>query len=143
MLSLKKLLTNIIKTIYNLDKRDLLWENPDLTIAMPTTTVTSLRPPKDYDQFEAIYIESMNSDRGKRNIGYEKFGQGEIRIGQFWNPPYESGVNSYIGYRKISINTDGFTINPCRLKRDLGYNTGTNYNTYFIPWKIYGIKFGN
>ena len=83
MLSLKKLLTNIIKTIYNLDKRDLLWENPDLTIAMPTTTVTSLHPPKDYNQFEVIYIESMNSDRGKRNIGYEKFEQGEIRIGQF------------------------------------------------------------
>lgn len=143
MLSLKKLLTNIIKTIYGLDKRDLLWENTNTTAVMPVTTVTSLHPPKDYDQFEVIYVDSVNASSGKYNIGYEKFDQGGgLRIGKFLHPPND-GVNSYIGYREIVINTDGFTINQARLKRDLNYKTGTNYNTHFIPWKIYGIKFGN
>ena len=142
MLSLKKLLTNIIKTIYGLDKRDLLWENTNTTVAMPVTTVTSLYPPKNYDQFEVIYIDNINTNR--HYIGYEKFDQGGgLRIGKFFHPPDEPDMNSYIGYREIVVNTDGFTINQDRLKRDLAYKTGTNYNTHFIPWKIYGIKFGN
>lgn len=137
MISLIKTLSKIVSSLDGLERRDLLWTNPDANNIFSGRTI---RIPNidDYNDFEIVYLvyydsgipnqyQSIRSDF-KNTITIEATEAGQ-RVYNFWINTREA-VRTSTGIKF----DDGWTKNQ---------NKGDFYtsNNAIVPYKIYGYRY--
>jgi len=129
----KEYLAEIAETFDEVDRRVLLWTNPDPTVSFPAQTVVSNEDLSIYDALEVHLRSYMN--RAPVAVYRVPIGISDIEI---------SAVGAeYLGARLITTTTSSVVFGMgIRFATYGSYGTQTQDDGRCVPTEIYGIQFG-
>ena len=133
MVSLKKILNKILKSLTGVETKTLLWEN-----ASPRSEFGAQRINLNlrlYNFVEVIY--TLDPGSTMQIIERCEYGD-EVTVERFINPTYRSGILQYL-FREGWASERGYEFSDAYIQTVDSENPSVN-NRYLIPIKIYGIK---
>lgn len=114
------------------EKRVLLWENPNPEDEFPNTTVSL-----DLSEYESVII-SADLQPPEKIVYYNETAIGEKTIWYSMGNVIVGG-NPYLYGRKVDVNDNSITFHSCNSKRPDG-SSHSIANEILVPLKIYGVK---
>ena len=133
---LKKTIKDILTYILKVERKTLLWTNPDGS-GDPQTIPLNL---SGYDYIEVWFYDSMDADAMVPNTVNIKIG-GHARV-VLVHSIGNDGTNENTGSRMITANTNNVVIGKYAYKNRRTGGTLTTANAFCAPYKIYGVKRG-